>query len=525
VHSRGSRKPAAAAWSRPEPLLANAQQPRSVGGLSPVRWSGVSWPILLVLLALPLTCLALLVGQVSVLALVLACLVAPFLARTDGAPTAAAIATLPLSGLLDQYGAGVGGYKIVVVLCAACWTAGALAGWQTVKFSVAPLDLAVSGLFAVALMNIILLSQGGKSGLLQWYAGDYALYIWARLTIFDLRRLWWAVFGFAAAGALGALAGFWLYGSGLTPVSEQLVRLTLPGQNTNAIGSMMLVSAGFALPLLIYERRVIMRATLAAILAAAVGATILTFSRGAFVGMAAIVAAGLAMSQSWRIRAASAVASLVAVGGVWTGIAGQAGLSSYVARVTAITTLNYTTTAQRNVLWSMGWSAFTSHWLFGIGIGNFDQPQFWYPLAYQFAAPRSFFLYPQAAHSFYIGWASDAGVASLIFLGVALLLTLRTLFRCNRLRKGPTATALSYSIFFGFVGYFVFLASSPQQNSQLPYLMLALAGCLLASMANLDDSASQLSPGSVRARRTEDWVSASQGTADPTPRSGETSSI
>jgi hypothetical protein len=458
------------------PLLANRTAP---------------WVVAYVIGSILLALLAVVTGTYLLVAGVLcACLAAPFVTSIDGMPTVVAVAALPLSSFFDQYGSGIGGYKLVALFCAACWVTGFLARWQTIRFRTIALDYAVAGLFFVAILNIMFLSDQGKVGLLQWYAGDLLLYLWVRSTTYDARQLHRVILGFACMAMFAAVLGFWLYGAGLAPVSEGLTRLDLPGQNINGVGAIMLVAAGIALSLIVFETRPLVRIGLGAVLAATAFAVVLTFSRGAFVGVVAMLAAGLAVSHSWRIRAASLAAAGVAVGTVWSGIASSAGLSSYVARVTALTSLNYTTTGQRNVLWSMGWKAFTTHWLFGLGIGNFYLQQFWFPLAYQFAAPRGFFFFPQAVHSFYIGWLSDAGVCGGIFLVATLLIAVGTLFRSTLMARGvPHLSGLSYAVFISFTGFFVYAASSPEQDNQLPYVIIALAGCLWSVIRSVTDVA------------------------------------
>ena len=414
-----------------------------------------------------------------------AILAAPVVLRFDGLPSVLAVGAYPLSSLLTEYGLGLGGYKIIVIYCIVCWAIGLLAGCQTVCLRWTMLDTATAGLFAISLVNIMVLSQAGKLGTMQDYAGDLIVYLFLRFTIFSKPRLWWVLYGFAIGAGLAALLGFWRYGTGLVPVEENLTRLSIPGQNINGFGSIMLMAVGISLALVVPERRLLIRLLLVAVVVMGSIALVLTFSRGAFVGAVAMIAAGLLLSRSFRFRLASLVVAAAALIGVWTGVAGAFGLSSYVSRVTAITTINYSTTAQRNVLWAMGWQQFTSHWLFGLGIGNFDLPQFWYPLAYQFSAPRGFFLFPQGVHNFYIGWASDAGVVGLVFLIGMLFLAVRSIVRATRRTSDPLLAAMGHAVMFAFVGYFVYVASSPEQGYQLPYITVALAGCL-ASVASGD---------------------------------------
>jgi O-antigen ligase len=80
-------------------------------------------------------------------------------------------------------------------------------------------------------------------------------------------------------------------------------------------------------------------------------------------------------------------------------------------------------------------------------------------------------------HSFYIGWATDAGVIGLIFLGAAILGSIiQHLSLVRRSSRSVVSAPIWQGLIAGFVGYFVYTASSPDQYSQLPYIMIALMG-------------------------------------------------
>ena len=166
--------------------------------------------------------LTVVVGYTDALVITLALLIAPIITLIDGAPAYCAIGFYPLSGLLSQHSVGVGGYKIVAVFCGACWIAGRIAGWQSFTLRLGMIDAAVACLMAVALANILILSDAGKLGTIQWYAGNLLLYLFFRGAISTASRLTAAMVAFCAGAVTAALFGFVLYGQGLVPTEEGL---------------------------------------------------------------------------------------------------------------------------------------------------------------------------------------------------------------------------------------------------------------------------------------------------------------
>lgn len=428
------------------------------------------------------------IGSAVVAAAVVgALLLAPFLVLVDGAPAIFLLLVLPPASLLTNYTVGLGGFKVLTVFALLCWLGGLALGSQTVRWRPNVLDAGVAGLLLAALANIVILTQGaaGPLNLIQEYAGDLVIYMLIRLSVCSRERLRFCLWGYCLGAGVAALVGLWRFGAGLIRLEEGLPRLVIPGQNINAFGSLMVIAAAFALGLAISHRSSVGRWLWVTTAISFAGVAAMTYSRGAFVGMAAAVLFGLLFGGDMRVRLASATVMIGSVTAAALGLLPALGLSDYAGRIAGIASLSYDTTAQRTILWAMGWHTFLTHWLFGLGIGNFAQPAYWYPLAFEFQVPRrGFFAFPQVVHSFYIGWAADAGIIGLLFLAVSLAGALALLWRATRNRpENDSFKGLSHALLLGFVGYFVYLASSPEQNAQLPYVMLALVGSLAALTA------------------------------------------
>jgi O-Antigen ligase len=282
--------------------------------------------------------------------------------------------------------------------------------------------------------------------------------------------------------------------------TTELRRVGLPGGNINQFAGLMLAAAGIALCVAVYQERVRLRVVWWATLPVLAAAVVLSYSRDAFVGAGAMVLACVLVSRGFKLRLAGATAIAGAALVAFTGLGPRLGLSAYISRLSGIQGLSYGSTAGRNVLWSLGWNAFRSHPWFGLGIGNFSTPQYFYRFFDQQHLPTSQVVYPEAVHSLYIGWASDAGLAALIFLIPAISLACFYAARSAWISpSGSELSALPQGLFLAYVGYFVCQAATPTQQDQEPYIMLALAGCLWVIVKGDAKMPSDHAPGTVRA--------------------------
>lgn len=407
---------------------------------------------------------------------------APLLVLIDGAPLLFLMAALPGATLLTDTAAGLGGTKILAVFTLACLFAGLLLGRQTLHFKFCALDVAVIGLFAIALANILVLSSPatGQLSLLQEYGGNLMLYLVVRAMVFSSQRLKRLLVAFVAGAVIAAIVGLYRYSHGLVGLSENLHRLVIPNQNINSFASVMLLAAAISFAFAFYDVNVTRRTLWAITGFMSAAAMVLTFSRGAFVGAVCMLAAAIILSRGTRLRVAAAVVMIGAIAAAQTSLPEALGLSGYVTRVQAILSFNYQATSGRNILWAMGWDAFLQHPVLGLGIGNFLLPRYWYPLLFrQYGVPLGFSHEIQAVHNFYIGWAADAGIVGLVFLGSAVVIAFAYIVRAlNVARSNTDFQTPAHALLLAFVGYFIFIISSPVQYYQLPYILLGLVGSL-----------------------------------------------
>jgi hypothetical protein len=425
---------------------------------------------------------------------------APALVLVDGAPPVFLMAAIPGAHVFSITAAGLGGLKVLTALTLACWAVGALMGRQSFRLGLCPLDGAVGGLFAVALVNIAVLSNGSvaTTNLFLEYGGSLALYLFVRGTIYSSRYLNAALAAFVASSVVEACLALLRYAEGLGAHSEGLRRLSLPGGDVNDFAGILLMAAGIALGFGIFGRDRRMRLLWLAVLPVLGAAILLSYSRQVFVGAAVMLLVAVLLSRGVGLRIAGLA---IIMGGALVGLTSIGTwlrLSTYVSRIGGMFAGNYHSTSGRNITWAMGWGAFRSHAWFGLGVSNFASPQDWYTLAARQHVPANFLLTRQQVHSFYLGWAVDAGIAGLIFLVPAVTLGWFYVARSAWVsRAGSNLYALSQGLLLGLTGFLVAQAATPTQSDQVPYIVLAMAGCTWAALKGQEE------PGQKRVAESE----------------------
>lgn len=410
------------------------------------------------------------------------CLLAaiPLLIFVDGSPAIFLLAAIPDAHAYSLPASGIGGLKLVAAIALACWAVGALMRRQTFRLDISYLDVAIAGLFAVAIINITTLSDGsvGTSTLFLEYGGNLILYLFLRGAIHTFQGLRIALTAFVGSSTVAAALALWRYVHGLGAFSESLHRVSALGGDINDFAGVLLAAAGIAFVMAAHNRSLRKGLLWWTTLLVLLVAVVLSYSRQAFTGAAAMLLASVVSSRDIRLRIASL--GILVTGSIigLTGVGAVLGLSRYVNRLSNIGSLNYSATSGRNILWSMGWDAFKSHPWFGLGIGNFSSSYDWYSLATKQRTPAGFYTNRQAVHNFYLGWASDAGIVALIFLIPAIALGAWYLAKAVWKSKPESeAHTSSQGVFLAYIGFFVAQAATPTQSQQTPYLVLALAGC------------------------------------------------
>jgi hypothetical protein len=264
-----------------------------------------------------------------------------------------------------------------------------------------------------------------------------------------------------ATGAYGQdFLGFAQPGEQAPPVNDDLFapapvhRLGGPIGEKNRYAQVLLLAAPIALVLARREQQARVRAIAIAALLAIVAGVVLTFSRGAALGVIALLFAAVALREL-RLRHV-----LVAVGAA-TVLA--VAVPQYRDRIATITALSTATDRSVNAdqtdgsirsritenLAALG--VFADHPLLGVGPDQF-------PTYYLVYAERVGIRVKNAdreAHNLYLDLAADVGVAGLSAFLALNLAALRTLLRTRRRATDPTVAGLATGLLLSLTGYLV----------------------------------------------------------------------
>lgn len=248
---------------------------------------------------------------------------------------------------------------------------------------------------------------------------------WALLGLFlimtmfriDLRRLniaAWAVFGGGLAAALYGLYYFHQSGTELGALGNRLwIQSDTSQINPDHFGNALLLPIALALIATLWSRTLTARLFTGASLLTMLAALVLTGSRGATLGLLAIVVFLLVRDRHRIQLLALSAAGLIGV----LALTGGSLLQRFSESVT-------TGGAGRVSIWQAGWLAFKDNWFWGAGYGNF-------PFAYDRVYIHVFQLlnaqWHRAPHNIILGSAVELGIVGLGLLLAAWIGTFKLL--------------------------------------------------------------------------------------------------
>ena len=313
-------------------------------------------------------------------------------------------------------------------------------------------------------------------------------------------------------GFYGFKGGLWVLRTG------GLERVRGSGTTFFADNNTLGLALCMVLPMILYMSRDVASRWLKLFLRTMFGLTtiaiLFTYSRGAFLGLAVVLAI-LAWRSPWRMRFAAAivVASLVAAPllpeRLWDRIASIADQDSAETRDRSATT--------RLESWALGWSIAVHRPLTGAGFGAFNQPELWD----RYQPERSRVV--NDAHSLYFEVLGEQG---LLGFGLYMTLLLTSLVALERMRKRwrghPEHGYLSrYSemiqlslIPFMIAGGFLTVAYFDL------YLHLVATVSVLQALSNKAAMAGRAAAGAPRARTALSRVVTQQPRPRPGPLAG-----
>lgn len=373
--------------------------------------------------------------------------------------------------------------NLLAVVCLVSWAIGALAQRQPSLLPFSAMDLAILAFFGVSLLSIATRTSDRPGWYLQVYLLNLGLYFLARSmtsTLAGLRGgLWAFVIGTAATAGLGV----WHYANGSVIRSQGLDRLGQEGVGINNLAAVLLAGTAVALGLALVEPQKRRGVLLWAAVALLTFAVVLSKSRGAFVGQAALLVAGILFVRRGRQRLILAVPAIALLVLLLPGQAERVGLADYANRMRGLVTGGSANESPRTYLWQMALEAFSNQPFTGLGVGNFVRPDIWFSLATHEHAPP-WVVGPSDVHSFFLGTLADVGLLGTIPLLVALILCATSLRSVLRGVRATPFAGTAYAVAFGLTAYFTAIAMLPTQTLALPYMLVGLVEGLRRATAS-----------------------------------------
>lgn len=232
------------------------------------------------------------------------------------------------------------------------------------------------------------------------------LYLVVAMFRIDLRGLRTVVGAITIGGVAAATYGIYLYKSGAADLQDRLwIRTDGGALNPDHFAAALLLPICLTIIAALWSRRTPIRVASLAATLVMIAALFLTGSRGAMLGVAAVIVYLLVKDRHrWQIAGMSAL--MVVLGIIATG-------GGLVARW-ALALQNGG--AGRTDIWKVGWLAFKQNWLFGAGYDNF-------PFAYDRAFIQTFQPFyanwHRASHNILLGTGVELGIVGLVLLLLA----------------------------------------------------------------------------------------------------------
>ena len=330
---------------------------------------------------------------------------------------------------------------LIFSVCLLLWCVIVLRRWE---IWTVPITLPTILAFAAAIGSVVVREVPGDVALfaLRILFQPLLFYFLGFLFPKDSRWVRLAVAAFLVAGVALALHGLYQYVTHAPmPASWVDVRETSIGtraysivQNPNGLGAFLLMGALLSLSLALARglRRLPRALWLAAFVAHAAGVAV-TFSRGAWIGLAAGVVALLLMAYRRYLipLVAAAVVGWFAAPGVFVDRLTFAFSSAYITKSMA---------AGRLYVWKMALQYMAAHPWFGLGLGTFGGT-----CAVTFSYGRLW------VDSFYLQLGAEGGLPLLVFFLWILLRAAKGLVRGHGVVRDPYLRALTAGAFGAFV--------------------------------------------------------------------------
>jgi O-antigen ligase len=292
----------------------------------------------------------------------------------------------------------------------------------------------------------------------------------------DLRRL-------AGAFLVGAVLSVLLGLLGVGEASVTAPGAVAEGRLTGGAGDPNLLAAGLvpaivlAVMLAATARGPGTRALAALSIPVLVLGIVLTQSRGAVIGLGAVIVAALVFARHWRPQIALVALSVLAIGAV--------AFAAYPEALARMTDNEANKSSGRSDLWTVAWRVSDDHPVGGVGLGNFPIVAADYLrrpgelTAVKLIADR-----PHVVHNTYLGMLAETGIVGFALFLAIVLAALEAIRRAARRFDKPGTRperALAVAVLVAAIGFLTtafFLSSGPDPRM---WLLLALGPALLAA--------------------------------------------
>lgn len=302
---------------------------------------------------------------------------------------------------------------------------------------------------AVALGVAVAPSAGGGAKFLT-VAGAGLVFLLIALFLDDQRKLRPVLFALALSALVVSVHAIWQYETGqfgsagfVTEGGDVEFRISSTFSSPNPLAGFLGITVPLGVGLYRFWQRRWMKAFASALVSLALLATVLTFSRGALVALAALPLIYLRDWRAWPLVGVALVAIILLAPSVWQ------------SRVAGLTDTSSTEVATRLDFWEAALVDFGEHPVAGSGLDTFaeeylDQER----SARTFLGGSAGLSPPQTAHNLYLNTLAELGLIGGLALAAFVISALRLGLALRR-SADPATAAIGFAVLGGMIVLFV----------------------------------------------------------------------
>ncbi len=289
------------------------------------------------------------------------------------------------------------------------------------RLRVPRLGMPIIGFVAAAAVGFAIAPSSGGASKLVTLVGGSVVFLLIALVCDEPRRIRTVLIGLSA-GVLGvALHSIWQYATGqvgtagfVTDGGAVEFRISSTFSSPNPLAGFLTLGVPLGVGLFRLARTRWAKTLALALAALALAATVLTFSRGALVGLAALPLVFLRDWRAWPVIAMTLAAVVVLAPGLWQ------------ARLSQVTDRSSTEVATRLDFWETALVSFEEHPVAGTGLDTFQQEYLDRERSGRtFLGGSGSLSAPRTAHNLYLNTLAELGLIGGIALALLVVAVLR----------------------------------------------------------------------------------------------------